>query len=62
MNEPLKLSPSEAELLIELLQREHDELPVEIHHCRVTSYRDELRRRQDLVAGLLHRMQEPVAV
>jgi hypothetical protein len=62
MTEQLKLSPAEWELLVELLQREHNDLPVEIHHCRVAAYREELRRRQALVQSLLDRMQVAVEV
>jgi hypothetical protein len=62
MTEQLKLSPAEWELLVELLQREHNDLPVEIHHCRVAAYREELHRRQALVQALLDRMQVVVEV
>jgi hypothetical protein len=62
MNELLNLSPAEWELIVELLQCEHDELPVEIHHCRVAAYREELRRRQAMVKELLDRMQVAVEV
>lgn len=55
------LSDAEWALLVELLEREQQELPVEIHHCRVNSYRDELHRRQEMVLGLLERLQAPVA-
>jgi hypothetical protein len=62
MIEQLKFSPAERELLVELLQREHDDLPVEIHHCRVAAYREDLRRRQAMVQDLLDRMQVVVEV
>ena len=57
MDEQPKLSEAEWALMIELLQREHHDLPTEIHHCRVASYRDELRHRHELVRGLLERLQ-----
>ncbi|MGA2619082.1 MAG: hypothetical protein ABSF26_15850 [Thermoguttaceae bacterium] len=57
MNEQPKLSEAEWALVIELLQREHHDLPGEIHHCRVASYRDELRRRHEMVRSLLERLQ-----
>jgi hypothetical protein len=60
MNEHQKLSREEWALIVELLQREHDDLPVEIHHCRVRSYREELRHRLEIVQGLLDRMQVAV--
>jgi hypothetical protein len=42
MNEQPNLSEAEWALMVELLQREHHELPAEIHHCRVAGYREEL--------------------
>jgi hypothetical protein len=62
MSEQLKLSRAEWGLIVELLQREHDDLPVEIHHCRVAAYREDLVRRQAMVQGLLDRMQVAVGV
>ena len=50
-------SEAEVALVIELLQREHHDLPTEIHHCRVSSYRDELRQRHEMVKNLLERLQ-----
>jgi hypothetical protein len=60
MNEHLELSRAEWELIVELLQREHGRLPIEIHHCRVRRYREGLRRRLELVEGLQDRMQPAV--
>jgi hypothetical protein len=57
MNEYFSLSHAERELLVELLQKERDDLPVEIRHTRVASYRDRLRHRRALVQELLDRMQ-----
>jgi hypothetical protein len=62
MNEQLKLSRAEWELVVELLQREHDDLPVEIHHSRVAAYREDLRKRLALVQGLLDRLQVKIGV
>jgi hypothetical protein len=62
MNEHLKLSRVEWELIVELLQREHGRLPIEIHHCRVRRYREGLRRRLELVEGLQDRVQVAVEV
>ncbi len=56
MDEQPKFSEAELALLIELLQREHHDLPTEIHHCRVASYRDELRARHEMVKKLLDRL------
>jgi len=55
MNEQPKLSEAELALVIELLQRELHDLPTEIHHCRVASYRDELKHRHEMVRNLLER-------
>jgi hypothetical protein len=57
MNELPNLSEAELALVIELLQREHHDRPTEIHHCRVSSYRDELKHRHEMVRSLLERLQ-----
>jgi len=57
MYELPKLSEAELALVIELLQREHHDLPTEIHHCRVASYRDELKHRHEMVRSLVERLQ-----
>jgi len=59
MNEQPKLSDAEWALVIELLQREQHDLPTEIHHTRVASYRDELRHRYEMVRNLLGRLHPP---
>ena len=56
MNEQPKFSEAELALVIELLQEEHDELPTEIHHCDVASYREELQKRHEMVKNLLKRL------
>ena len=56
MNEQPKLSAAEWALVIELLEREHHDLPGELHHTRLASYREELRRREALVKDLLGRL------
>ena len=59
MNEQPKLSEAEWALVIDLLQQERDQLPVEIHHTRSAAFRDELNCRRHLVASLLERLQAP---
>jgi hypothetical protein len=59
MNEQPKLSEAEWALVIQLLEREHHDLPGEIHHTRVSSYREELKRRMELVKNLLDRLRAP---
>lgn len=56
-----KLTEAEWALIVELLEREFEELPVEIHHSRTASYREELRARRERVRSLLVRPR-PVAV
>ena len=48
-----KLSDAEWELIVELLQRENGELPVEIHHTRNAAVRAELHQRAEMVRSLL---------
>ena len=60
-NEP-KLSEAEWALVIELLEREHDELPAEMHHTRNSEMRDDLQHRADLVRELLERLRMPMVV
>lgn len=57
----LKLSKEEWDLLTDLVQRELDELPIEIHHCRVPSFRETLRQRQDIAQALAVRLRDPFA-
>jgi hypothetical protein len=51
-----QLNEREWDLIIELLDREKGELPAEIHHTRTAMFRDELRRRLDLVDTLLRKL------
>lgn len=57
----MALSEAERQLLVELLQREKDDLPVEIHHTRTAAVREELSRRRELVRELLERMRSVLA-
>lgn len=61
MDSQPRLSEADLELILELLQRERGELPAEIHHCRVSSVREELRQRLQRVRRLLEQL-HPVAV
>ncbi len=56
MYDPATLSDEERNLIRELLQRELEELPVEIHHTRSARLRENLARRRDMVRGLLARL------
>jgi hypothetical protein len=57
-----RLSDEEWALIVELLERERSELPVEIHHTRSSSVRTELQQRAEMVRGLLSRLRTTVAV
>lgn len=56
------LSEAERALLLELLECEQSELPVEIRHTRNSIMREELHERAKLVRGLIGRMRIPVEV
>ncbi len=62
MHEEPKLSEAEWDLIVELLERERSDLPVEIHHTRSAGVRTELQQRADMVRGLLGRLRMPTAV
>ena len=62
MTDSPRLTEEEWTLVIDLLQREHDELPVEIHHCRVASFREDLHRRMTMIQDLLNRLRVPAGV
>jgi hypothetical protein len=57
-----RISDAEWALIVELLERERSELPVEIHHTRSSSVRSELHERAELVRGLLNRLRTPMVV
>ena len=59
MNDQPKLSEAEWTLVIELLERELHDLPAELHHTRLTSYREELKRRAEILKNLLERLRSP---
>jgi hypothetical protein len=57
MHEHPSLSETEWDLIIELLQRELESLPVEIHHTRTASVRQELTERRQMIRDMLSRLQ-----
>ncbi len=61
MNDQVRLSDAEWALVVELLEREQGELPAEIRHTRVSTVREELRSRLEMVRRLLERLQTPTA-
>ncbi len=50
------LSDAEWALILEMLECERSELPVEIHHTRSSSVRAELQQRLDMVRDMLGRL------
>ena len=60
MHEQPRFSEAELALLIDLLQQERDQLPVEIHHTRSSVFRDDLNQRRRMVDDLLERLRTPV--
>ena len=56
------LSEAERALLLDLLENEHNDLPVEIRHTRNSIMREELHDRAKLVQDLIDRMRMPAAV
>ena len=61
MNTEIRLSETERELLQAMLERELEDLHVEIHHAQVNAMRDQLKERREVVRHLLDRLQ-PAAV
>jgi hypothetical protein len=57
-----RLSDEEWALVVELLERERGELPVEIHHTRNAGVRADLHQRDQVVRGLLDRLRQVAAV
>jgi hypothetical protein len=62
MNERPILSEAEWALVVELLENERRELPVEIHHTRNSDVRQQLHRRTEVIDRLLQRLRMPAAV
>lgn len=58
MHMELNLTKQEAELLEELLLIELNTLPVEIHHCVVSEYKELLKQKQTLVSGILDKIKK----
>jgi hypothetical protein len=57
-----RLTAAEWALVVELLERERNELPVEHHHSRNAQVRAELDQRAEMVRELLSRLKGPVTV
>jgi len=51
-DEPI-FSEGQWELILQLLEREQDELPVEIHHTNRSSVREELQQRAEMVREMI---------
>jgi hypothetical protein len=57
-----RLTDREWALVVELLENERNELPVEIHHTRNAGMRTELHERADMVRSLLNRLHQTAEV
>jgi hypothetical protein len=55
-----RLTEAEWALVVELLERERNELPVERHHSRNANVRAELLQRAEMVRELLGRLRDAV--
>jgi len=53
-----RLSDEEWDLVVELLECERNELPVEIHHTRSAGVRADLQHRAEMVRRLLDRLRQ----
>ncbi len=53
----IELAESERELLLELLQSRWGELKGEIHHARISGFKDELRTKQEFLKGLIEKLE-----
>ncbi len=56
MLQELSWSDRDWDLMVELLEREVNELPSEIHHTSTAAYRETLRERRDQITRMLHRI------
>jgi Trp operon repressor len=62
MNDRPQLNETEWALLVNLLEREEQELPPEIHHTRTADMKEELTQRLHMVRALLSRLRTPMPV
>ena len=52
----LHLTAEEAEVLLEVLQSRERDIQPEIHHARTPDFKDALRRRRELLRGLVRKL------
>jgi hypothetical protein len=52
----IDISVEEREIILELLDRERTNLPVEIHHTRTARFRDVLKQRLDAIDMLYEKV------
>ena len=53
----IELAESERELLLELLQTRWGELKEEIHHARVSGFKDALKAKEECLKGLVEKLE-----
>ena len=52
----LELSEEERQELVEIIRNEHANINPEFHHTKEIAFREQLKKRQALLEGLLHRL------
>ena len=52
----LDLTEEERLALVEMVRNEHADINPEFHHTKEAAYREQLKKRQALLEGLLHRL------
>lgn len=53
---PIDLAPMEKDLLVNLLEKELEDIRTELHHTRGHDYKDTLKERELIVRGLLAKL------
>lgn len=56
----IELSQSEQELLLEILRTRLGEFSEQIHHASVSRFSDDLKVRQQMLAELIERLENPM--
>lgn len=54
----IELTPDEKAVLETLLHRAIAALPIEIHHCKVTEFKDFLKTQQKIIEGVVEKLKE----
>ena len=54
----LELTSDDRELLLEVLKGRLTELREEVHHARISSYKDHLRQKEEKLVGIIDQIKE----